>query len=115
MRARLGTVGGEMDLPAARLDLRLVALEIEVEMRQRMVLDVARLLAQRLEFGQAIACQETLGNEAARHVFERPLQFGVLERPRRILLELAAARLHQAGSPLPMAGASVSPASTSAT
>ena len=38
---------------AARLDhLLLIALEIEIEMREHVVLDVARLIAQRVEFRQ---------------------------------------------------------------
>src|SRR5262249_34671062 len=47
-------------------------------------------------------------------VLERPLQLRIVKRLRGVLLELAAARLHQAGSP-PIGGDPVSPASTSAT
>jgi hypothetical protein len=42
-----------MHLAAILDDLALEALEIEVEIGQRMVLDLARLVAQRLELGQA--------------------------------------------------------------
>src|SRR5262245_28877949 len=110
----LRPVGGEMDMAAARPDLGLVALEIEIEMGERVVLDRPRLIAERLELRQPVARHETFVDEAARHVLERPLQLRIMERPRGILLEFAAARLHQAGSPPPMGGPPVSPASTSA-
>ncbi len=41
-----------VDFAAARADLVLVGLEIEVEMGERVVLDRARAVAQRLELGQ---------------------------------------------------------------
>ena len=47
-------VAGEMHVPARRRDLVLVGFEIEVEMGERVVLDVARGVAQGLEFRQPV-------------------------------------------------------------
>ena len=43
----------EMDVPAALGDFPLIIFEIEIEMRKRMQLDRACLIAKRVEFGQA--------------------------------------------------------------
>ena len=54
MRARV--LGGRrpMDVAAQRRDLALELLEVEIEVGQRVVLDVARAIAQRLELGQPL-------------------------------------------------------------
>ena len=53
MMARASSaVAAQCTWPPAAVHLRLVALEIEVEMVERVVLDVARAVAQRLELGQ---------------------------------------------------------------
>jgi hypothetical protein len=81
-------IAGEMDVPAGGLHLLLVGLELEVEMLQRVVLDVARGIPQRLEFGQLVGGHLALVDEALLHVAQRLLQLVVVQRPRGILLEL---------------------------
>ena len=51
--ARLVGVAGEMHMPAAA-HLLLVGFQVEIEMRERVVLDVPRRVAQRLEFRQPL-------------------------------------------------------------
>ena len=48
--------------------------EIEVEMGQHMVLDVARAVAQGLELGQALGGLRALVDEAGAHIAQRLLQ-----------------------------------------
>ena len=52
-------------MSAALGDLFLVPLEIDVEMVERMVLDVPRLVAQGFEFGQGRTCLGTLVDKPA--------------------------------------------------
>ena len=59
-------VAAQCTWPPAAVTLRLVGLEIEVEMRQRVVLDVARAVAQRLELRQRVDRLRALVDEAAR-------------------------------------------------
>ncbi|MDF2974734.1 MAG: hypothetical protein K0R61_5184 [Microvirga sp.] len=77
-----------MHVPAGRLHLLLVGLEVEIEMLQRVVLDVASRIPQRLEFRQLVGGHLALVDEALLHVAERLLQLTVVQRPRGILLEL---------------------------
>ena len=81
-------VAGEMHVPAGGLHLLLVGFEVEVEMLQRVVLDVPRRIPQRLEFRQLVGGHLALVDEALLHVAQRLLQLAVVQRPRGILLEL---------------------------
>ena len=115
--ARLLRRAAPMHLPAARDDVLLEDLEIEIEIRQHVILDRLALLAQRVEFRQARHHGGALGGKAGAHHAERLLQIGVAKRPLRVFLEGAAGRLHQERSAAaPMGGVSPAmPASTSAT
>ena len=84
---RLFRSAGEMHLAARRQDLRLVFLEVEVEMGERVVLDVARRVAQRLELRQRGGGGGALVDEAALDLGERRLQRRVGKRPGGVLLE----------------------------
>jgi hypothetical protein len=68
-------LGGQrkMHFSAGRLHAPLVGLEIEVEVRKRVVLDVARGIAQRLEFGQALGRLAPARNEIDLDEFQRLL------------------------------------------
>ncbi len=110
---------------AARLlDLLLIGFEIEIEMRERMRLDIARLVAQGLEFRQARDGFGALGDKAVADEMQRLLQLRVCERLMRIVAELRRGRrkahVGESGvmagfaGPAQIAGASVMPASTSA-
>jgi hypothetical protein len=73
---------------AARLaHLALIHLQIDVEMGEHMVAQVARLIAQRLELRQAGCGCGATGDEIGAHVAERLLQLRVVERATRIVLE----------------------------
>src|SRR6185437_15139479 len=99
---------------AAQSDhLALELLEVEVEVGERVVLDVARTVAQRLELGQPFCRLPAPLREADFQLAERVLQIGVTQRIVRIVLEVACGRLHQRFSP--MAASSPMSASTSAT
>ncbi len=50
--ARLGGIGGPMHLAAERRHIALEGLEIKIEMRQHVILDVATFIAQLFEFGE---------------------------------------------------------------
>ena len=70
---RLG-VCAPMDLAAVGDDLRLEPLEIEVEIVEHVVLDIAGVVAQRLELRQARGCGGAAFDEVLLHMAERPLQ-----------------------------------------
>src|SRR5690606_31135731 len=122
-RARL--LGGRAPVHMAAIPdhFALELLEIEIEMRQRVVLDVARGIAQRFEFRQFSSGLGAPLDEIAPDMAECALQLRILERRFRMLGEPVAGRLHhatpfrrcvsRAGSPI--AGASPIPASSSAT
>ena len=95
-------------------DLGLERLQVEVEMGQGVVLDVAALVAQRLELGQALGGARAAGDPAGLDLGQRRLQRRVFQRRMGIVREGERGRLHQP-RPSPMAGAVSSPASTSAT
>ena len=65
-RARFVGVLRVVDFPAAFSDLALVGLEIEVEMGERVVLDRAGAVAQRLELRQPLGGRGAPGDEIAR-------------------------------------------------
>ena len=75
-------------------NLLLVGLEIEVEMRQRVVLDLARGGPQRIEFRQGVAGAGTTRDKAASGVLQRALQIGVGKGGRRIGFEGVRGWLH---------------------
>src|SRR5712672_415051 len=113
---------GVMHVPAGRRDLFFVGFEIEVEMGQRMVLDVARRVAQRVELGQLVRHLAPAGDEVHLDEFERVLQIAIGERRLGVLLEAWRGRdvghgrgpvARRGGAPI--AGSAVMPASTSAT
>ena len=80
---------------AARLDhLALVFLEIEVEIRKHMVLDRPRLVAQGVELGKPRPRRRALGDKAARHILERPLQLHIAKGTLGILKKGLAGRSH---------------------
>ena len=54
-------------------DIRFECLQVEVQVFQRMVLDVARLVAQRLELRQARGGGGAIGDEAGFHLAQRRL------------------------------------------
>ena len=73
-----------VDLSAGLDDFGLIAFEIEIEMAEDMVLDVARLIAQRIEFRQIGPGLGALLNEARPGLGHRPLQLAVGDRPLHI-------------------------------
>ncbi len=104
---------------AARLDdLALVGFEIEIEMGERVVLDRAGAVAQRVEFRQPRRGVGAPADEVPR-VRQRALQALVVERVVDIVLEARRgggdAHFACASAGSPIAGSSVMPASTSAT
>ena len=103
--ARFAGVAREMHVPARRPHRRLVALEVEVEMGERVILDVARGVAQFLEFRQPVRRRLPPADEAALDVPERPLQLRVGERLPGVLLEVLRGGMdgHASGSVQPAA------------
>ena len=93
-----------MHLAAIGDDILLETLEIEIEMRERMVLDRDAFVAQRLEFRQPRDRLGALFRKTGAHHGHRALQIGVAERAMRIRLEGVAGRLHQLLSGSPMGG-----------
>jgi hypothetical protein len=77
--ARLLGVRAQCTWPPAAVTLRLVAFEVEIEVGQHVVLDVARLVAQRLEFRQAGDGAARLARRSPCALAERALQ--VRRRP----------------------------------
>src|SRR5579883_1002615 len=92
--ARLGGRAAPMHLAAIRAHLRLEALEVKVEMLQRVILDAPPLLAQRFEFRQALDGGAALRREARPGEAERLLQGLVGKRPIDIALKGAARRFY---------------------
>src|SRR5262249_35646649 len=96
--------------------LGLEALEIDVEVVEDMVLDVARMVAQRLELREPRRGGRAPFHEVLLHMDERPLQLGIIERAPGVVLEAAAGGvLHQSVFDSPLGGTPVMPASPSAT
>jgi hypothetical protein len=69
-------------LAAGGRHLLLVALEIEVEVGQRVVLDVAGLVAQASNSGSRARALARLSMKPRGTFCRAPLQLGVVERPR---------------------------------
>src|SRR6185437_5119723 len=109
----LGGVAAPMHLSAVGDHLLLEGFEIEVEMRQRVLLDGHRLLAQLLPFGQLRHRVGAALGKASAQIDHRALQIGIAERMARVGFEGAAGRLHAPPSGSPSAGPAT-PASTSA-
>ena len=86
-RARLLRGPRKMHMSPRLRDLGLIALEIEVEMRERVILDVARRFAQRLEFRQPVDRALALSDEIRAHMSKRALQLLVLHGAHGIALE----------------------------
>ena len=72
----------EMHVAAGRRRPSLERLEVKVEMRQRVVLDVAAEVAQRLELRQAGRAAPRRAAKPGLHLGERPLQLLVARAPR---------------------------------
>ena len=66
-----------MDVAAQRRHLALELLEVEIEVGQRVVLDVARPVAQRLELGQPLGRLPAALGEADLQLGQRVLQVGI--------------------------------------
>src|SRR5665213_3403105 len=85
-------------------------------MGEDVILDRLARRAQRLEFGQPGNRAGAPRGKTLRHQeAQRFLQRLVAQRARGVRLEVVAGRLHQRRSGAPIGGASVTPASTSAT
>ena len=82
---------GVMHLAARSQNLRLIGFEVKVEMRERMRFDIARRVAQSLEFRQARDGLGALDDEAVARVMQRVLQLRVSERAMRVGGELRGA------------------------
>ncbi len=93
--ARLVRRPAPMHLAAALDHVPLEFLEIEVEMRQRMILDALAFLAQRLELGQPLDRRQALQREAGLGHAERGLQRRVGKGLARVALEGVAGRIHR--------------------
>ena len=102
---RIGGGGRVMHFAAALDHLALIGLEIEIEMRQRMVLDGAGFLAQRVEFGQLRLGCRALGDETALDVEQRLLQRSVGEGLSSGRPEVMLCVCHPPGPPLIASGA----------
>ena len=81
-------VAGEMNVPAGRPHPFFIALDVEVEMGKDMVLDVARGIAQRLEFREPVGGELPFFDETLPHIPKGLLQLPVRERARRVVLEM---------------------------
>ena len=94
-RARVGRGRRPMHLGAGRRRLRLPGLEVEVEVGERVVLDVAADVAQRLELRQAVAGGGALCDQPGRQAGQRPLQLAVGERRAGVALEGERGDVHE--------------------
>ena len=116
--ARFLRVLGVMHVAAAFATLPLIGFEVEVEMGERVVLDVAGAVAQGLELRQPLGGFGAPDGEVAR-MDERALQTRVGQRVVGVLLELRRGRdrAHRSRPfwASPIAGPSAMPARTSAT
>ena len=92
--ARVAGRLGVMDVAAGGGDARLVGLEIEVEMRERVVLDRLAGLPQRLEFRQVRHRLGALVDEMAAHIGERALQLRIGKRVPGVRLEVLRGDVH---------------------
>ena len=74
--------------------LALELLQVEIEVGERVILDVLGGVAQRLELGQLGAGRRDAADVVHAHALHRLLQVGIAERARGLLLEGEALRLH---------------------
>ena len=81
-----------MHLPARSQNLGLIGFEVKVEIFQRMRFDIARCVAQGLEFRQTRDGLGALGDETVTGVMQRVLQLRVTERTMRVGGELRGAQ-----------------------
>ncbi len=86
-RTRVGGRSGEMHVAARGEHATLVFLEIEIEMRQGVILDVAGRIPQRLELGQLVGHLLAPRDEVRLENVHRALQLAVCERGVCVLLE----------------------------
>ena len=113
LRARFVGRHGVMHVAAGRDAALLELFEIEIEMRERVVLDVARAVAQRVELGELGDDRAAAVHDAGLDAVQRALQLRIGERFPGVLLERRRGQMRDAHRS-PIAG-SVMPASTSAT
>jgi hypothetical protein len=93
-RARVFGRAAPVDRAAILGHLGLEALEIEIKVRDRVVLDRARLVAQRVELGQLLDHRGAASDEARLRIGERGLQPLVDQGVAGILLEALGGRFH---------------------
>ncbi len=93
--ARLFRRAAPMHLAAGLDHLCFEALEIEIEMLDGVVLDVARLIAQPIELRQLRKRDQAPLREAGLHEAQRPLQAGIGHGLAGVCLEIVAGRLHR--------------------
>src|SRR5476649_593676 len=120
--SRIGGGRCPMNVAAQADHLALELLEVEIEIGERVVLDVARTVAQRLEFRQALGCLAPALGEADLEHGQRVLEVGIRQRAVDVALEVVGGGFHQrftaSGSPpsgSPIAAIEPMSASTSAT
>ena len=102
--ARLLGRHGVMHMAAGGGAALLEALEIKIEMRQRMVLDVARAIAQRLEFGELAHHQTSAVHDPGLDAVQRRLQLRIGQRLLRVLLERRRGEMRCDAHRSPIAG-----------
>ena len=90
---------GPVHMAAGGDDLLFIGLQIEVEMFERMVLDVPRPVAQGVELGQGVNRFLALVDEANPHIAEGLLQLSIGKRAASIFLEGGGGDIHQAAPP----------------
>ena len=95
--ARFSRCRRPMDVRAFRRGLRLVLFEIDVEVGERVIANVAAHLAQGLELGQSRASRGTLRDETGRKPGEGPLQLRVIQRLAHVGFEQRCGWLHGLG------------------
>ena len=95
-----------MNLTAGCQDLGLIALQIEIEVGQGMVLDVPGRVAQGLELGQPVGRLAPLADEARLDVAPGARHQGIGERLAGIFLKTGRGPVHGGHPPSPIAGPS---------
>src|SRR5579872_5418741 len=107
-----------MHLAAELANLGLIGFKVQIDMRERMIFDVARAVAERFEFGQPLRRLGAPLDEIGADMGKRFLQRRVAQGFVRIVLEMGRGRMrgHFGASVFaaPIAGSSIMPARTSA-
>ena len=80
-------IGAPVHLTARRQHLRLVCFQVKIQVRQRVVLDVARRVPQLLELRQIGHRGSATGDEARATAGQRTLQTGVAQSAMSVFLE----------------------------